>query len=1065
MPANRLRAISGAVLILLATGPATTRALAAGPGDFSVAVVPSDAAALADPAPRDGELTTAQVEAMVRRAVALIGGMAAVVPDTARLVLLKPNIGVSRTRRCGVITDDRVVRAVALLVHEAAPRARIVIGEAAGGWASPEYRDGTTEELWPQAWVDGFELAGHRETAAELRSRGVNIDCVDLNFDRAYTLTVPGGGLVAHEYDVAATIMDADVWINLPVAKTHGAKITCAMKNHFGLLPGNLYGWPKLRGTETHPPIPHTARVVDEAFVDLWTVTQVDLNVVDMITGSERGPFEETTRRQNIVLAGRDPVAVDLAAARLMGYNPDDLEFADLAWQRGRGPRWLERVTVLGAELAPLVQRFEKAGFSYDAHTEWHGQAIYGKGPRRWTLLGPLPRDHAFAPDEIAGLAPAPGQGGWSEVVWFGHDKIDLDRYYDDPVRCAVYGYAEFTMPRADSVRIWLGADERLQVWIDGEPLYDTDEHPELGRRRRHRLGMVRVPGYLEAGDHRLLVRVEQGRGRFDFSVNVCEPIDDERFAGNTYPGLRYRPAGEAEGRALSQMAGGRVTSMGPSDSHHEPERMVSMGSLRLAPHPTRAATQRGDTVTVEANLAPAGASMAEALAAAAGVTVAGVDLEQLEGNPFGMVPVGPERFLDLIMSNPYSQASSLPAVVDLLGVGYELSGGFSRAESLESVREWLLMGHVPVIGTQARWVPVTGYRAGADGAVELRLPEADGPRWHAVGEWYGDVPQMGRLKCPVAAAAPRVLPQGRGLAERVAAFALEAALTPQVFREVMWWGAKPAPAGLAAWDWSVIHWERLAPDERWAADGLNWSLLARMRSQHLEPLIADRRRSAELMRQLAASSERGYRELSVAAASYGEVVARLGELRDALPEDPRRRFGPGQAETLDVLREKWGLLRQARRAERRALQALSRFLGRGPLPPAQTDPLDHLAAGYRLYRTRIEGAEGVWELWIQGRDQKHHQPHGARPDRFEGEFCAPIPQEPGWTAVLTIDEGDAVGRVVEQPSEANQWQATLYVDSLPSWGGGDDVAFSVWAVPDSALAEGEGAAAGGDGR
>ena len=74
--------------------------------------------------------------------------------------------------------------------------------------------------------------------------------------------------------------------------------------------------------------MPHAARVVDEAFVDLWTLTQVDLNIVDMIKGSERGASEDTYRRQNIILAGRDPVATDLVVARLMGYNPDDMEFA-----------------------------------------------------------------------------------------------------------------------------------------------------------------------------------------------------------------------------------------------------------------------------------------------------------------------------------------------------------------------------------------------------------------------------------------------------------------------------------------------------------------------------------------------------------------------------------------------------------------------------------------------------------------------------------------------------------------------------------------------------------------
>ena len=89
-----------------------------------------------------------------------------------------------------------------------------------------------------------------------------------MNFDRSYTMSVPGSGLAVDEYEIAASIIDADVWINIPVAKVHGAKITCAMKNHFGLLPGTVYGWSKARGTPDHGPLPHSPNFIDEAFVD-----------------------------------------------------------------------------------------------------------------------------------------------------------------------------------------------------------------------------------------------------------------------------------------------------------------------------------------------------------------------------------------------------------------------------------------------------------------------------------------------------------------------------------------------------------------------------------------------------------------------------------------------------------------------------------------------------------------------------------------------------------------------------------------------------------------------------
>ncbi|MFH1566619.1 MAG: DUF362 domain-containing protein, partial [Gemmatimonadota bacterium] len=511
-------------------------AAAAGAAPFEVSVVPSDDAALEQPAPRDQELTADQIAAMVRRAVDLVGGMAAVVPPEARLVVLKPNIVMAAPEGSGVVTDARVVRGVALLVHEVAPGARIVIAEASGGWADEAYRDSVAVDAH---WADGFGISGYRAVAEELRARGLDITCRDTNFDRTYTLAVPGGGLARPDYDVAATVIDADVLINCPVAKTHGAKITACLKNQFGMLPGLVYGWGKSDGTEHHAGIPHTARILDEAFIDLIRVTGINFNVVDMIAGSEGGAFREAPKRSNLIVAGRDPIATDLVVARLMGFNPDDMEFADVGWQHGLGPRWIENVAIRGGRdgtLDGLVSRFMKAGGDYGfqgAWGEWGEHADFDMGPRRWLLRGPLPRDHALDPDQIAEMAPVPGRDGWSDAVWFGHDKIDLDRYYGDPTNCAVYAFTRFTMTRSDSVRYWIGSDEGLTVWIDGEVIHQFEG------RRRHRLGSVRQAGYLEAGEHRLLVRAEQSRGSFDFSFNVCEPIDDELYAGNRYPGVR----------------------------------------------------------------------------------------------------------------------------------------------------------------------------------------------------------------------------------------------------------------------------------------------------------------------------------------------------------------------------------------------------------------------------------------------------------------------------------------------------------------------------------------------
>ncbi|MFC1526121.1 DUF362 domain-containing protein [Candidatus Latescibacterota bacterium] len=545
---QRLRAVTGIFVVAATTVLADAGGRAV---SHAVSLVASDDGELAAPAARDQTLSAEQIEDMVRRAVDLIGGMSAVVADTAHLVAIKPNITIAQPSGSGIITDARIIRAVAILVHEVAPEARILITEGPGGWVSEETQEKHGMKI-PFLWdllggmtADGFEVGGYRVVAEELRGRGMDIACFDINFDEPVALKPDHGGLHDEEYIVASTIVEADAWINCPVMKTHGTKITCAMKNQYGILPGAIYGISKSSGTEHHGPLPHDPGVMDEIMVDLWMLTDMDLNVVDGIVGHEAGGLTDGEPiRTNMVLASRNPVAADLTAAYLMGFNPDDMEFAELAHRVGRGPRSFEQVEVRGRDAETLRQRFKKAGDAYKFVLfggKWTHHANFGMGPRYWSLLGPLPREHTFSEEEILGIWPVPGAEGWSPVTWFGHDMIDLDDHFDDPDHCAVYAFTRFTMPTSDDVHYWVGSDEGLTVWIDGEQVY---EHQG---RRIHTLGMDRVPGHLEAGEHRLLVRAGQRRGKYEFSFNICEAIEDDDYAGNRYPGVKYYPT--ASGR------------------------------------------------------------------------------------------------------------------------------------------------------------------------------------------------------------------------------------------------------------------------------------------------------------------------------------------------------------------------------------------------------------------------------------------------------------------------------------------------------------------------------------
>jgi hypothetical protein len=81
---------------------------------------------------------------------------------------------------------------------------------------------------------------------------------------------------------------------------------------------------------------------------------------------------------------------------------------------------------------------------------------------------------------------------------------------------------------------LWLGSDEDLAVWIDGQEMY------RFAGARRHRLPNDRVPVAIAAGRHNLMVEVAQTGGRCEFSLNICESEPDPRFEGNRVKGLKF---------------------------------------------------------------------------------------------------------------------------------------------------------------------------------------------------------------------------------------------------------------------------------------------------------------------------------------------------------------------------------------------------------------------------------------------------------------------------------------------------------------------------------------------
>jgi uncharacterized protein (DUF362 family) len=120
------------------------------------------------------------------------------------------------------------------------------------------------------------------------------------------------------------TALRADLIVSLAKMKTHHwAGATLAMKNFFGLVPGNVYGWPKNQLHQVG---------IAESIVELNRIFHKSFAIVDGIVGMEgNGPIQGTPKQAGVLVMGSDLPAVDSTCCRIMGIDPSKVEYLQMA--------------------------------------------------------------------------------------------------------------------------------------------------------------------------------------------------------------------------------------------------------------------------------------------------------------------------------------------------------------------------------------------------------------------------------------------------------------------------------------------------------------------------------------------------------------------------------------------------------------------------------------------------------------------------------------------------------------------------------------------------------------
>ncbi len=239
----------------------------------------------------------------VREALDLIGAAEAL--SGQEKIVIKPNLIMNSPPP--TTTDVRFIEAIALYCKDCAPeRAGIIVAEGSSG-----------DDTW-SCYEDLGYVRMARRTGIEL----VNLD--DEDFDYRYN----EDAVIYKEFPVPKTMQTGFI-ISAPTLKDHSITgTTLSLKNMIGICPAEKFsGYWNFRKSEVH------RHSVNQAIIDINLHRPIDLAIVDGSVGQKQchlsGPPCSPPR--NKIIAGFDPVAVDVAGSELLGWRWRDIEYLRLA--------------------------------------------------------------------------------------------------------------------------------------------------------------------------------------------------------------------------------------------------------------------------------------------------------------------------------------------------------------------------------------------------------------------------------------------------------------------------------------------------------------------------------------------------------------------------------------------------------------------------------------------------------------------------------------------------------------------------------------------------------------
>jgi uncharacterized protein (DUF362 family) len=291
------------------------------------------------------------IDYAVEKAIDLLGGLETVAKNKDR-ILLKPNLVAESPT---FTTKPTVIRSLAHLMKNAGKEVWIGEGSATGTGFNFKndklFRTRKEEILNPmQEYV--FDVLGYTELA-----KAEHIPLINLHTGNLVDVQIPDG-LVFNQITLHESLLDIDLLCSVPMMKTHTlATVTLGMKNLIGLYPGKIYC--SVRSCLHDDAFNAGSSGISFEILDMVHANKLGLTVIDGSMAMEgNGPSDGVLVKMDVIIAGTNPLATDMVAARVMGFEPYEIPTFATAFEHGMTPSTLKDIEIRGESIDSVERKF-----------------------------------------------------------------------------------------------------------------------------------------------------------------------------------------------------------------------------------------------------------------------------------------------------------------------------------------------------------------------------------------------------------------------------------------------------------------------------------------------------------------------------------------------------------------------------------------------------------------------------------------------------------------------------------------------------------------------------------